>query len=313
MDKKQMMKKAEVCFIEYVTGKGLKGKTIVRKKTELKRFLGYVGKELAKDLRDISSNDIEEYFLWMQEAGFTNSTLGIAHSMLVDLFMALTRCELVMSNPMDLTEIVIRERTGTKVILSEKEMEALLNNIETVTGYGLRDKSIFELMYVTGMRIGEIIRLNVGDVDFSLNELMIRQSKGRKDRIVPLGKVAKLYLKKWIKITRAYFLKDVLEDSGALFLSEKGSRISGSLIRYRLKHYLKLAGIEKKGVSPHSIRHSAATHLLQNGADIIFVAELLGHESLVTTQVYTSQIVEGLKKTHKMYHPRENQLYKENI
>lgn len=299
----QLTQKATAVFYEYLSAKGLHPETVKRKKLELLRFLDYFS---AKDLREIESHDIEDYFLWITESGFSKSTLGTAHSTISDFFMALLRSDMVMHNPMDLTDIIIKEKSGAKVILSENEMDTLLNSIETVTGYGLRDRAIFELMYGTGMRIGEVVRLNVADVDFSLNEILIRESKGRKDRIVPLGSVPKQYLEQWAKHSCSYFLKEIALDEGALFLGEKGVRISGSLVRYRLKHYLKLAGISKPGVSPHSFRHSCATHLLDRGADIIFVAELLGHESLETTCTYTKEIVNGLKKTHKMYHAREN-------
>jgi integrase/recombinase XerD len=311
MNSDKLREKARLLFLEYESGRGLTEATVQRKRRELERFFTFLETERPKDLRDVTSVDIEEYVLLLKEKGFAHSTLGTSHSMLTDLFMALTRHELIMSNPMDLTEIIIREKAGAKLIFTEKEMEAFLDGIETVTGYGQRDRSLFELMYVSGMRVGEVVRLNVEDVDFSTNEVMIREGKGRKDRIVPLGKVAKSYLEKWIKVKRAHFLKEVANDGGALFLNENGGRISKSLVRCRMKHYLKACGIDKPGLSPHSIRHSVATHLLSNGADIIYVAELLGHESLVTTQIYTRQIVEGLKKTHKMYHPRENQLYVE--
>ena len=197
------------------------------------------------------------------------------------------------------------------MILTEDEMSRLLDSIDTITGFGLRDRSLFELMYVTGMRVGEIVRLDVEHIDFSLNEVFVTKSKNRKERIVPLGGVAKRFLEKWVKEVRSYFLTGCKDDPKALFLSDKGMRISGSAIRYRLKRGLKIAGIEKKGVSPHSLRHSCATHLLAGGADIRLVQELLGHESIETTAAYTKEIVKELKRVHKMHHPRENRLYVE--
>lgn len=310
MNREVLLKKAQACLLEYVKSKGLSIESIRKKKTELNRFYDYLSK-VDKDLREIKARDIENYFFYLKTHGFSGSTKASAKACLTDLFLALEMNELILSDPMALTEIVIREQSGVKVILSEKEMAHFLDSIETVTGYGVRDRSIFELMYGTGMRVGEVSKLNVEDVDFSANEIMIKQSKGRKDRIVPLGLVAKSYLEKWVKTYRSFFLKELTKDQEAFFLSDRNQRLNTHSIGHRLKHYLEHCGITKEGVTPHSFRHSCATHLLQNGADIIFVAELLGHESLMTTQVYTTHIVDGLKKTHRMYHPRENELYVE--
>ena len=309
MKKNRILDKARIVFTDYLIAKGLKDETIKRKTLEFKRFLKHVDKTLEKDLRDITADDIEEYFILLTEQCFSKSTLMTAHSTTGDLFTALSRHEMIINNPMAQTDIYIREKAGVKVILSEKEMERFLNSIDIITGFGLRDRALFELMYVTGMRISEVRRLDVAHIDFSLNEVFIQKSKKRKERIVPLGQVAKRFLEKWVKEVRAYFLKKVKDDPGALFLSEKGLRMAASSIRYRLKKYLKLVGIEKKGVSPHSLRHTCATHLLVGGADIRFVQELLGHESIETTVSYTKGVVAGLKRVHKMHHPRENQLY----
>jgi integrase/recombinase XerD len=309
MEKSNILDKARIIVNGYLIAKGLKEETITRKTLEVRRFLTYVDKTLKKDLRDVTSDDIEEYFTRITEQGFSKSTLITAHSTIGDLFMALFRQEMILTNPMEQTNIYIREKAGAKVILTEKEMELFLNSIDTSTGFGLRDRALFELMYVTGIRIGEVRRLDVAHIDFSLNEVFIQKSKNRKDRIVPLGRVAKQFLEKWVKEVRAYFLRRVKNDPGALFLSEIGARMSESSIRYRLKRCLKIAGIKKEGISPHSIRHTCATHLLAGGADIRFVQELLGHESIETTVSYTKGVVAGLKKVHKMYHPRENQLY----
>ena len=313
MKKNRILDKAKFVINSYLAAKGLKEETIKRKTLEVKRFLTYVDMSLKKDLRDVTPDDIEEYFIRITEKGYAKSTLITAHSTLADLFMALSRQEMILTNPMEQTDIYIREKAGVKVILTEKEMELFLNSIDTTTGFGLRDRALFELMYVTGMRIGEVCRLDVAHIDFSLNEVFIQKSKNRKDRIVPLGRMAKRFLKKWVKEVRTYFLKKVENDPGALFLSEKGARMAASSIRYRLKRCLKIAGITKQGISPHSLRHTCATHLLAGGADIRFVQELLGHESIETTVSYTKGVVSGLKKVHKMYHPRENQLYVEKV
>ena len=312
MKENEIMQKAQVLFFEHLAGRGLKKDTIRRKMLELRRFFAYLIHKERTDLRAVGSGEIEEYFLALKEKGLSSSTLITARSMLRDLFYALLKHELILINPMELTEILIRERGAERVVLGEGEMKRLLDSIRTHTGGGIRDRALFELLYVAGLRNSEVVHLDVEDVDFSLNEVLIREGKGNKDRIVPLGSVCKRFLWDWVKEARAWFLSSK-QDSRALFINRRGERIASSTVRYLLKRYLQEAGIRKLGVTPHSIRHSCATHLLMHGADIRYVQELLGHESLDTTVVYTRQVVDGLKRMHRMYHPRENELYREDV
>ena len=156
---------------------------------------------------------------------------------------------------------------------------------------------------------GSSIRLDVADVDFAQDQVFIKCSKGRKDRVVPLGRVAKEYLLSWVNKARAWF--SVSEIESAMFLNQHGRRMPRSNVKALLGKYMRAAGISRKRLSLHSIRHSCATHLLENGADIRYVQELLGHESIETTAAYAQGVAQGLKKMHKMYHPRENELYPE--
>jgi integrase/recombinase XerD len=293
-------------YSDYLAGRGLKKETISRKLQEVKRYFEY----LTFDIRDVKPVDIENYFIHLGSENLSVTTKNISLTALKELFFALHRHDMILTNPFEKTEIYFKEKAGLKVILSENEVIKFLESIETVTGLGFRDRSIFELMYVTGMRVSEVSNLNVSDIDFSLNEVFIREGKGHKDRIVPLGSVAKSYLEKWIKKYRAYFLGKKKND--ALFLSGKALRLSKSSIRQLFKKYLKLSGVDKDKATPHSLRHSCATHLLTHGADIRYVQSLLGHESIETTVIYTREIVENLKKMYKTHHPRENELFTEN-
>jgi integrase/recombinase XerD len=310
LEKSLLWKKAIQLLKEHYVSRGLTQGTVDRKLAEFYRFGAYMssGSE-AKDLRELTDKDLENYLLFLKAKGFSPSTQIHARTLLKDLFYTLMLNELILTNPCDLLDVCIREVAGVKVILSIAEMKKLLESIPTHTGYGFRDRCIFELLYMTGMRLGELLNLNVDDVDFSQEEVLIRQGKGRKDRIVPLGKVVKEYLLRWTQEMRGWFVKG--KDPGLLFLNSKGGRLAKSNVGQHLRCYLKGAGITKEGVSPHSFRHSCATHLLLNGADVRYVQELLGHESVETTVEYTKGVVENLKKMHKMYHPRENELYRE--
>jgi site-specific recombinase XerD len=307
MDERIFMKLAETAFVEHLASRGLDESTVRRKMHEYRRFMIYMANKSAIDLRDVTDRDLEVYILDLRKQGFSATTQIQARAMLKDLFHALTRKELVMRNPMELLDVHLREQSGIKAILSVEEMTKFLDAIDLHTGYGFRDRTMFELLYVTGMRCGEMTALTVSDIDFNANEVLIRQGKGRKDRIVPLGSVCKEFLFKWVGKMREWFV--TIEDNGFVFLNKRGGKLAQSTVRYRLGYWLVRAGINRPEISPHSIRHSCATHLLENGADIRYVQELLGHESVETTVVYTRQIVDNLRKVHKMFHPRENELF----
>jgi len=291
-------------LISNFKSRGLKKTTIARKLQELRRFLEYI-KEKNIDLRDITSEDVEDYILSLKN--FASSTQRAANALVSDLYKVLMRSELILTNPILKTDIFIKEKSGIKKVFTEDEMVSFLDSIGTKTGFGVRDRAIFEVMYVTGMRIGEVQNLDLDDIDFSLKEITIRQGKGDKDRIVPLGSVAEEYINQWIKRGR----KGVKTSQKALFINSSNNRLMVGRIRAIFDHYIKLSGLEGKDFTPHSIRHSCATHLLQNGADIRYVQELLGHESIDTTAGYTKSMIKSLKKLHKTYHPRENELYPE--
>jgi integrase/recombinase XerD len=294
-----------IIYRDYLISRGLLEETIKRKERELRRYLD----QLKKDIREVKASDIEEYFMKLTSREVSATTRNISLTALKELFYLLYRHEKILVNPFEKTEIYIKEKAGIKVILSEKEVVTFLESIDTATGLGFRDRSLFELMYVTGMRVSEMSDLNVSDIDFSLNEVFIREGKGSKDRVVPLGSIAKMYLESWIKKYRIWFHgKKKVE---ALFLSGKGFRLSRASIRLLFKKYLKLSGVPKEKATPHSLRHSCATHLLTHGADIRYVQSLLGHESIETTVIYTREIVENMKKMYKTHHPRENELFTE--
>jgi integrase/recombinase XerD len=253
--------------------RGLKASSIARKLQELKRFLRYL-EENNLELRDLSSNDIEDYIQTLNS--LSSSTQRASNALVSDLYKVLDRSGLILLNPSLKTDISIKEKSGIKKVFTEDQMESFLESIETKTGFGVRDRAMFELMYVTGMRIGEVQNLNLDDIDFGLKEITIREGKGDKDRIVPLGVLAEEYINQWIKKGR----KGVKTSQRALFINSLNNRLMVGRIRAIFDKYLRLNNLDNKGFTPHSIRHSCATHLLQNGADIRYVQELLGHESI---------------------------------
>lgn len=172
---------------------------------------------------------------------------------------------------------------------------------DTNSPIGLRDQAIVELFYGTGIRLSELSNLKLNEVDF-VNGLIKVTGKGSKERLVPLGEVAKRSLKKYLEVRSEFLKKTIRKDVSAFFLSKRGSRLSQRNIQRRVEKYLQQ--VTTSGTNPHVLRHSFATHLLDEGADLIAVKELLGHSNLSTTQIYTHVSAERLKNIYNQAHPR---------
>lgn len=189
-------------------------------------------------------------------------------------------------------------------ILTPSEARKIINTPDTKSAIGYRDHTIMEVLYATGIRREELNMLTLADVDYHDGFLRINGGKGGKDRVVPLGRIACRYLENYIKAVRPEFIKNPYDHH--LFLSTRGNRLSKNMVWELVKKYAKKARL-KKNVSPHTFRHSCATAMLRNKADIRCVQELLGHESLESTQVYTHISINDLKETHRRCHPREKE------
>ena len=178
----------------------------------------------------------------------------------------------------------------------------LITTPDLSTPVGVRDRAILELLYSSGLRRRELVNLNLSDLDLISGSVCVNQGKGRKDRVVPVGKTACQVMALYLKHVRHWFLRDPREE--ALFIdSIKGRRMAVGTINYLVKKTLKKSGLTKK-VSPHTLRHSMATHLLQNQADIRYIQAMLGHASINSTQVYTRLDLHDLKAVHRRAHPR---------
>jgi len=186
--------------------------------------------------------------------------------------------------------------------LDTTEIDLVMKQPDLETFVGLRDRAILELFYSTGIRIQELQDLSLGDVNTS--DLVLRiQGKGSKERVVPYSEVAGKYLEKYLAARRQKFQLPKYTNDMPLFVSNRNSRISVRQIRNRITMYLKNVS-EQEHLSPHILRHSFATHLLDNGADLQAVRELLGHESLSTTQIYTHVNISKIKEAYQQAHPR---------
>jgi len=215
-------------------------------------------------------------------------------------FRWLTREHYILFNPASELQLPRRQRSLPRAILSVTEVENLLSQTDINDPYGIRDRAIMEVLYSTGIRRMEVVNLKLHDVDHQLGTVFIYQGKGKKDRVVPIGERALLWVKKYQNEVRPELM--IGEDDHTLFLNQYGEKMSMDALSRRVRVYMKAAEIDKPG-SCHLFRHSMATQMLENGADIRYIQELLGHAKLDTTQIYTQVSIKKLKAIHEATHP----------
>jgi len=190
-------------------------------------------------------------------------------------------------------------------VLSLTDMRKLLRQPDTSTVLGFRDRTIMEVLYSTGIRRAELLALDIEDANLDAGFLMIREGKGGRDRVVPIGKVACRYVESYLQGIRPELLKQGRDrTTGALFLSARGRRLSRNALNDMVPRYARKAGLGV-AVSPHTFRHTCATHMVRNNAGLRHVQEMLGHKKLTTTQEYVRLTVTDLKEAHTRFHPRE--------
>ncbi len=293
-----------VKFQEYMTAQNYSVRTVDGYGSQLKFFMKYLKGCGIEELNQIDRETVMNYqmSLFTQEKPLS---LGTQYSRLVpvkSLLRYLTRTNQMMYDPSSDLELPRRKKNLPKEIMTVKEVKRLLNRPDGDTPLGLRDKAILELLYSTGIRNQEIRQLTVYDVDTGDGMVRIHRGKGGKDRVVPAGEIAVNYVEEYIKYSRPKLLGD--KETQALFVTKNGLAINHSNLIWIIAKYARQAKITKH-ITPHSLRHTCATHLLKNRAPLRHIQELLGHASMETTQIYTRVEVTDLKKAHKKYHPRE--------
>ena len=249
-----------------------------------------------KEPISLSRNDIVSFLKVRSDNGISTRTNAHTITILRDFYKFLIKQSYIKSNPMDMIDSPKMYKKLPKA-LSVEEVDKLLN-IKLQTPYDYRNKVMLELMYATGMRISELINLKLTDIDFE-NETIRVLGKGSKVRQVPIGEYAMKYLNIYIKYYRSYFVK---ETSDYVFLSVRGDKMTRQAFFKILKQIARKQGIDTD-FSPHTIRHSFATHMLEAGADLRSIQELLGHESISTTQIYTNITDKFRDDNYHMYHP----------
>lgn len=255
--------------------------------------------ELGLGPGDVRHRDVRRYAAGLSEAGAAAATVARKLASVRGLYGFLVRTERAGHNP---AELVASPKRSQKLprVLSGEQMRTLLERIPARTPLELRDRAMLELAYACGLRCEEIVSLDVGSIDFDGERLRVL-GKGSKERLLPVGEPAQRALRAYLERGRGALLADRREP--ALLLSKSGRRLSNSDVTRRLALWTRQAALAA-GVSPHALRHSFATHLLEGGADLRTIQELLGHASISTTQVYTRVDAARLRDTYAASHPR---------
>ncbi len=276
------------------TEKKLSENTISSYVLDLNNFLNYI----KKDLLSVSSSDISNYISFLHESMDARS-INRHLSSINGFYLYLLEEGKINANPM---EDISALKTNKKLpkYLTVEEVDQLLN-IPLVTHFDYRNKAMMELMYSSGLRVSELVNLDYSSVDFENSVLKI-YGKGKKERIVPLGEYASYYLKKYLEEHRSFLVKKG-SVCDKLFLNNHGKAISRFGFSFILNDIKEKSNINKD-ITPHTLRHSFATHLLEGGADLRSIQEMLGHENISTTNIYTYVANDILKRNYDEYHPR---------
>jgi site-specific recombinase XerD len=263
---------------------------------DLGQFVEWAGDRAPGEIRH---RDVRRYAASLSSGGAAPATVARKLASIRGLFDFLVRTERVGQNPANLVSSPKREEKLPRV-LSAEQVRGLLERIPARTPLELRDRAMLELAYSCGLRCEEIVNLNLDSLDFETEQLRVL-GKGSKERLLPVGEPAQLALRRYLERGRQALSGDPREK--ALFLSKSGRRLSNSDVTRRLALWVREAALAG-GISPHALRHSFATHLLEGGADLRTIQELLGHASISTTQVYTRVDAARLRDAYAATHPR---------
>ncbi len=266
---------------------------------DIRQFLNFFAETKGSDLTGLTTATLREYITRLSSFGLQSSSIARKVTALKIFVRFLLEVKIIDSDP---AENIALPKVGKKLpaVLSVVEVVSIIETPDNQAHLGVRDRAMLETLYASGIRVSELLNLKLADI--FLDDGFVRvMGKGGKERIVPLGAPAIAAIKYYLRVSRAHFLKQ--SGSPFLFLNRRGSRLSRMGFLKILKGYLKKAGIKKR-VTPHTFRHSFATHLLEGGANLRAIQEMLGHSSITTTQIYTHIDRSYLKEVYKTFHPR---------
>ena len=275
--------------------------TITNYKIDLEQFLKFLDTLPEKDKMELIKNHLtlRRYLAFLQSNNYAKKTINRKLSAIRSFFRFLTKYNYLDFNPVARLHTPKTEKKLPKFLYKE-QIKELIESPDTSTDLGLRDRSIMELLYSSGIRISELVGITLKDLQLSRGLILVK-GKGNKERYVPIGSVAVEFLTRYINKSRFNLTKN--KKHSYLFVNKFGNAITDRSIRRIIDKYVDITAIKLK-VSPHTFRHTFATHLLDNGADLRAVQEMLGHVNIKTTQIYTHITKEKLKNVYMTNHPR---------
>lgn len=300
-------------YLVWLVATGYAQTTVTGSHSDLEWLLRYLDSRAITRAADMTREVLDNYSLWVREQHnryHENRRVGqaqILHRLttLKSFCRWLTKEMIVLQDPTEELELPRMPSCLPRVILTEQEARKILDAPELRSPVGYRDKALLELLYATGLRTSELLALRVSDLDFKARTVFVRQGKGNKDRLIVVASEALGYVREYIEKVRPRFCKHMKSrDDGRLFLTQTGAKVEINALCFIIRRTAKAAGVGKH-VTAMTFRHSIASHLLENGMDMRFIQEFLGHEKMTTTQVYAKVTLSGLRKHYNKHHPRE--------
>lgn len=279
-----------------VVERGLSRNSVEAYSHDLCRFFSWLD---GSSPETVKREDLRAYMGWLADQGISPRSIARAMSSVRGYYRYLAEEDLIEEDP---TELLDRPKLDKCLpdVLSKEDMDKLLHAPDPEVPEGVRDRAMLELLYAAGLRVTELINLSLNDVDLQAEVVRV-VGKGDKERLVPIGENASHWIKEYLEKARQTMAKG--NGGAGLFLSRRGKSITRQAVWYRIKHHSMAAGIKGK-ISPHTFRHSFATHLLEGGADLRSVQAMLGHADISSTQIYTHVDIKNLKQQYEQYHPR---------
>ena len=272
--------------------------TVESYKRDITQYITFLDETGVPDASAATKTTILSYMLYLQKNGKASSTISRTLASLRSFYLYMLRCGEINTNPTSNLEAPHVEKKMPQ-ILTGSEVERLLEQPSVADNKGMRDKAMLELLYATGIRVSELISLDLSDVNIPMS--FIRCRGGKKERIIPMGATAKEALTLYLKEARPYMIRE--ENEEALFVNMSGQRLSRQGFWKLIKHYRNEAGIQAE-ITPHTLRHSFAAHLLENGADLRSIQEMMGHADISSTQLYSRVVNSKIKDVYAKAHPR---------
>ncbi len=295
---------------EWMLVTGYSADTVRARRIAIRKFIGWCDERGLSDPREITRPMLERYqrylFYYRKPESHKNSgaplTISMQYQYLAPLktwFKWLSRQHHILANPAADLDLPKQPKCLPRSVPSVQEVEAILSEADPASAKGLRDRAMLETLYATGLRRMELPGVSIYDIDLNRGVLWVRHGKGGRERVVPLGERAMAWLDKYLRDARPQLLVD---DTTALFLTDYGEPVPPHYVADKVKRYMQFAGVNKPG-STHLLRHACATHMLEGGADIRYIQEMLGHANLQTTEIYTHVSIDKLIAVHGATHP----------